>query len=165
MLFRTKFLQNITYCRRLSTLKPCTAQYPNYDFILNPENKEYIAKNIQMRKGVGDIEKVHELNQRLQQDPENDQVKDELLEAALAIPNETHPDVRQLGEEPRVIRQYKWESKHELQKVRSFDEIGRIVGGIRQQNLNPYAGLNNSRLCPRFSGNLYRKFQVLTRMS
>ncbi|VDD92017.1 unnamed protein product [Enterobius vermicularis] len=82
---------------------PLYSQRPelDFDFILDKSNLEVLKKNIQVRKGVGNIELVHSLWQQIREFPKKsggteEEYKwlwDKLYQEALLIPNMCHPDV------------------------------------------------------------------------
>lgn len=99
------------------------------DFLLDPANKAAIAFNITNRKGVGDIDKVHELGRKAKENPQDENLKQLLVREAEKIPNQSHPKALDYGDEPKVILDVPFKS--DLPKLRSFDEVARVVSGVK----------------------------------
>ncbi|XP_050099469.1 serine--tRNA ligase, mitochondrial [Anopheles aquasalis] len=86
-------------------------QQPTYntDYLLDPANADEIEGNIRLRKGVGDIRLVHELQQRLQEaatDESRRQLADRLQTELGKLPNQTHPRLLSYEGKPRLVRRY-----------------------------------------------------------
>jgi len=113
---------------------PGIPQEPELDlaYLLDPTNKEEIEVNVKGRKGMGDINKVHDLHQR--------GLTSEVIAEAARLPNRTHPEV---PKEAIVIRQraLPWRPKEELSSkgARSFEEITTLSRTIRRDNLTHYS--------------------------
>lgn len=115
----------------------------NEEYLLDIKNINEISENTKLRKGVGDINLVHDLNNQLKN--ENLSSSDKialnlkLQEAMKRIPNDTHPEVRSYGEEPKVIAYYneKPEFKH---KPLEFSEITKKLNLLRTEHLGNFAG-------------------------
>lgn len=118
---------------------------PEFDekVLLDEANVERIDENIKLRKGVGDIHKVHELNKKLMSDGLNPETKHsiaaQLHEEMRKIPNETHPDVKSYGDDPKVVSFFndKPEFKH---KALEFSEICKKLNLLRTDHLGNFAG-------------------------
>ncbi|XP_044262157.1 serine--tRNA ligase, mitochondrial [Tribolium madens] len=84
-------------------------QGPHLDiqYLCDPKNITEISQNIANRKGIGNIQRVHELNNQLQALNRNDKAYEptrlELVSEALKIPNRTHPHVSQYGDSPKTV--------------------------------------------------------------
>lgn len=76
--------------------------FPNLEesYFCDPNNKAEIAKNIKIRKGIGDIEKVLQIYSEI--DSDNDVRKELLVREMLKIPNRTHPKIVDYGETPQI---------------------------------------------------------------
>ncbi|BFZ07157.1 hypothetical protein BsWGS_10196 [Bradybaena similaris] len=67
----------------------------DWTFLLDRNNTELIANNIQSRKGLGNIQKVISLSEQLdkeQNEMDRERLRQELITEALAIPNMSHPN-------------------------------------------------------------------------
>lgn len=122
-------------------------QHANYDtdYLLNPANLPLIRDNIEHRKGIGNIQLVHELHNRIkalpaEQIPERDQLAGQLQEELRKIPNKTHPDVLAYGAEPKVIRYYNEKPKFEKGKVFEFSEMAKKMNIFRMEKLGNFTG-------------------------
>lgn len=115
----------------------------NEKFLLDKKNKDGIDDNVRLRKGVGNIHLVHEIKDKLSKLNQSDsafaalnqQLQDELRK----IPNDTHPDVRSYGSEPKVVATYNEAPKFE-HKPLEFSEIGRGLNILRTGHLGNYSG-------------------------
>ncbi len=114
--------------------EPCL----DFDYLLG--NRNEIEQNITARKHRGDINKVIKLYEESKGRPQNEGLRIQLWTEAALIPNGTHPEVRDLGESPRLVREVPWRRSPELAKVRSFEEIARILFGVRRENLAHFSG-------------------------
>lgn len=105
-------------------------------FLLDNRNIEQISENIKLRKGVGDIYKVHELKNKL---AKGEAVGDQLQEELVKIPNFTHPDVSSYGDDPKVVDYYndKPEFSHEPLE---FSDICRKLNLLRTEHLGNFSG-------------------------
>lgn len=112
-------------------------------FLLDLKNIESISDNIKLRKGVGDIHLVHDLQNQLKS---NNLSKEEEIslnarfqEELKKIPNATHPDVKDYGEHPKVVKYYneKPEFKH---NPLEFSEIAKKLNLLRTEHLGNFAG-------------------------
>ncbi|ETN67792.1 seryl-tRNA synthetase [Anopheles darlingi] len=86
-------------------------QQPIYDtdYLLDPANADQIEANILLRKGVGDIRLVHELQERLQGGVTGEsrrQLADRLQTELGKLPNRTHPRLLSYEGKPRLVRRY-----------------------------------------------------------
>lgn len=112
-------------------------------YLLNEANITKISENIQLRKGVGDIKLVHELNNKLKNEnlesEERIIIENSLQEELRKIPNETHPEAVKLGETPKAIAYYneKPEFKHEPFE---FSEICKKLNLLRNDHLGNFSG-------------------------
>lgn len=80
----------------------------NISYLCNPDNIPYIEQNIAKRKGVGDIKLVNELKSELDRMNESHSnfqiIRQNFYDELLKIPNDTHPDINNLGDEPKMIK-------------------------------------------------------------
>uniref|UniRef100_A0A8D8H4W0 serine--tRNA ligase n=1 Tax=Culex pipiens TaxID=7175 RepID=A0A8D8H4W0_CULPI len=122
---------------------------PSYDtdYLLNPANIPEIQHNIEHRKGVGNIQLVHELNSKLRSLPTNageaerSQLNDQLQAELRKIPNRTHPGVLQHGADPKVVRYYNEKpSLGEGAKVFEFSEMTKKMNIFRMEKLGNFTG-------------------------
>uniref|UniRef100_A0A182MFA0 serine--tRNA ligase n=1 Tax=Anopheles culicifacies TaxID=139723 RepID=A0A182MFA0_9DIPT len=122
-------------------------QQPNFDteYLLNPANRSNIEANIQHRKGIGDIQLVHNIHEQLSAGtalPENQRAS---LEAQLAaelgkIPNRTHPQVLEYGNEPKIIKRFNEQHKRTDRKYFQFNDICKKMNLYRMENLGNFTG-------------------------
>lgn len=123
------------------TLKRIKPKYDT-DYLTNPANFDCIKSNIINRKGVGDIEKVHSLVNKLNQTTDasvRDNVQHQLEAALNTIPNKTHPDVVDYGDCPKEIASVG--SKRNFEFVaKSFDELCSHLNILRTNDMDLYNG-------------------------
>jgi len=125
-------------CPRVKLPKP----QPNLEYLTDPHNVDKIQENIHLRKSNADIQRVQELYKQIYLYDDIHEVRSEagqaatqesLLEAAMAVPNITPDNVLQLGEENKVL--YENSFINPEFKIRTFEEIARILTGARLSNL------------------------------
>lgn len=112
------------------------------DYLLDCRNTETISANAKLRKGVGDIHLVHDLHKKLNESltAEDKTVLEQQIQDELKrIPNETHPEVRNYGDEPKIVSFYneKQDFKH---KPLEFSEICKKMNLLRTDHLGNFAG-------------------------
>lgn len=100
------------------------------DFYLDPSNTQAIRQNIKQRKSDADIDAAIEASKR-------ESCEHEVANALKNVPNMSHPDVKDLTE-PKIIFQRDFTAPD--YKIRSFEEISRILRGCRLQNLGLFSG-------------------------
>lgn len=115
----------------------------NEKYLLDETNIESISDNIKLRKGVGDIYLVHELKSQLQHENLSSDIRkglnEKLQEALTKIPNETHQDVRNYGEDPKVVAYYNEKPEFQHQPI-EFSEICKKMNMLRTDYLGNFAG-------------------------
>jgi seryl-tRNA synthetase len=115
----------------------------NEKFLLDEQNIEIISENTRDRKGVGDIYLVHDINNRLKDQSlsidARKELENQLHEELKKIPNETHPAVKNYGEDPKVVSYYNSEPvfKH---KPLEFAEICKKLNILRTEHLGNFSG-------------------------
>jgi seryl-tRNA synthetase len=113
------------------------------DYLCNVKYKSEIEKNIQRRKGVGNISRVHELHNKLQSNFLSEEKRTNLLEEfekeAMQIPNKTCPAVELYGDNPKVIKAIGNKTKFDFQP-KEFSEITRMLHLMRTDNLSNVSG-------------------------
>lgn len=117
---------------KYSKIKPAL----DVKYLLNPNNVPEIAENIILRKGVGDIHQVHST---LKDTTQEHQISEELESQLLRIPNKTHPEVRDLGDEPRILRYYNDKPVFDF-KPHQFQEIAHKNKWFRMEHLSNFTG-------------------------
>ncbi|XP_053698239.1 serine--tRNA ligase, mitochondrial [Sabethes cyaneus] len=122
-------------------------QQPTYDtdYLLNPANIAEIQSNIEHRKGVGNINLVHEINNQLKTISAGDEAERSRLNAQLqselrSIPNKTHPDILHYGTEPKLVKYYNQKPVFDGTKVFEFSEIARKMNILRTEKLSNFTG-------------------------
>jgi len=100
------------------------------DFLLDPGNLDAIRSNIKARNSYADIDKAHVLKT---EDKSFEDIEAELVKC----PNMSHPQVVNLTE-PKICHQRDFTPPDH--KIRSFDEIAKILGAARMHNLKNFCG-------------------------
>jgi seryl-tRNA synthetase len=100
------------------------------DFLLNPDNIEIIRQNIKARNSDADIDTAH----RLHADGSSEE---QILAELVKCPNMSHTQVATLTEPKLCFQRDFIPPEH---KIRSFDEIAKILGAARLQNLKNFCG-------------------------
>lgn len=149
ILLKTLMRQNCTAvssCQQI--LKPAKHKFHlsnptlNEKFLLDEKNKEIINENARLRKGVGNINLVHEINGKLKEldkrDNRYDAMNKELQDELRKIPNDTHPKVRDLVE-PKVVALFN-EMPVFSYEPKEFSEIGRSLNLLRTGHLGNFSG-------------------------
>lgn len=112
-------------------------------YLLDPKNIAEISENTKLRKGVGNIHLVHEINNRLKTenllDNERIMLEEQLLGELKKIPNHTHDDVRNYGEEPKLVGFYNEKPTYK-HKPLDFSEICKKLNIIRTEHLGNFNG-------------------------
>ena len=112
-------------------------------YLLDKNNIAKIDENIKLRKGVGDIHLVHEINNKLKDSSITDEARHELevklQEELKKIPNQTHPDVRKYEDEPKVVKYYNEEPSFKSAPL-EFSEICKKLNILRTEHLGNFAG-------------------------
>ena len=127
---------NISWIRRASD---------NLDFkyLCDRQNAVAIAKNVKDRKGIGNINLVHELQTKLNTiditDENYENLRRRFHEECLKIPNSTHPMVVEYGNDPRRV---KIANKQRIFDFvpRKCDELFKRLNMTRVDGLGPIAG-------------------------
>jgi len=127
--------ENIFFERKLSSYPCPKLELPEISldkqFYLDPSNIEAIKQNIKARNSDADIECAHRL---LAEGRDAKEVEAELVKC----PNMSHPKVADLLEPHLCFQRDFIPPEH---KIRSFDEMSRILGGaLRMQNLTHLCG-------------------------
>jgi len=99
-------------------------------FLLDSENLEKIRDNIKARLSTANIDLAHQLHKE-------GGSEDDLLAELVKCPNMSHSEVKDL-KEPRVclLKEFKYPDH----KIRNFEDISKILGGARFQNLKHFSG-------------------------
>lgn len=113
------------------------------NYLLDIKNAESINENSKLRKGVGDIYLIHDIKNQLKSEnltPDDRKTLSEKLQEELKrIPNDTSPDVRNYGEEPKVIAYYnKMPDKENT--VLDFGKIGENLNILRTNQISNFTG-------------------------
>lgn len=108
------------------------------DRYCDPSLTEYFSNNISKRKGVGNVLRVIELNNELVKKP-NEMLRRELIQELLKIPNETHAQPAEYGNDPKVIKLMGCAPKFSF-KPKAFDLLMEHSNQFRMKELTPFAG-------------------------
>lgn len=112
-------------------------------YLCNPQNKDEILRNVERRKGVGDINLVHNLKNKLENTNQSSDtytnLQKQFYEELSKIPNRTHPAVSDYSDEPKVIK-YVGDKKTFDAKPKEFDEITKRSRLIRTDHLGNVCG-------------------------
>lgn len=113
----------------------------DYDYLLNPNNRAEIEENIALRGLTGNINRVHELSSALNAEA-NPSKRDKILESLIVethnIPNKCHPDIKNYGETPKVVKPAK--KTETLFHTRETEEV---IYNFRLGRTTNYARNNN----------------------
>ena len=101
----------------------------NLDFYLDPANTAAIKQNIVARHSEADIDRVLAIHR--------DSSAGDIVKELVKVPNMSHTMVKDL-DEPRLV--YQKDYVPPTFTVRSFEEISKILGGSRLQNLAHFSG-------------------------
>jgi len=115
----------------------------DFDYLCNDKYKSEIEENIKQRKGIGSIDRVHELHNKLKNGGLSEENKvnlvNELKEELKLIPNKTCPIVTAYGDNPKVVKVVGNKRKFAFQP-REFSEITKMLHLIRTDNLSNLSG-------------------------
>lgn len=123
---------NLTTCIRGLKHKLSTIQ-PEFN-TTNLDDITAVEANIQSRKGVGNIRRIHEL--------QNDSTAESTVSLQLELrrlPNETHPAVRDYGDEPKEVQTYGTARSFGF-KPKNFAELCRKLNILRTDHLGNFTG-------------------------
>lgn len=113
------------------------------DYLCNVKYRSEIEKNIQHRKGIGNISRIHELHNKLQNtclgEENRMNLLEELKKEAMQIPNKTCPLVALYGDNPKIIKVIGNKTKFDFQP-KEFSEITRMLHLMRTDNLSNLSG-------------------------
>lgn len=115
----------------------------NENYLLDEKNIDQINENIKKRKGVGDIYLVHKIKNELKNNnltnKDKLKIKAELNEELKKIPNESHPDIENYGEEPEILAYYN-EKPDFIHSPLEFSEICKKLNLFRNDHLGNFCG-------------------------
>lgn len=115
----------------------------NIEYICDPKNVNIISENVARRKGVGNVQVVQELYSKINDKQVNgtelEGLEKQFYVEAKKIPNETHPEVTQYGNDPKIIK-YVGEKRKYNFKPLEFHEITKKLNLIRTEQLGNVAG-------------------------
>lgn len=113
------------------------------DYLCNPQHTESIQNNITSRKGVGNINLVTDLKNKLDHSNKNsnsyEDIKKRFYEELYRIPNKTHPDVFKYGETPKLVKLVNEKKKFSF-KHKDFHEITKKLNVVRTERLGNVCG-------------------------
>jgi seryl-tRNA synthetase len=112
-------------------------------YLYDNKNIHEISENIALRKGVGNIQLVHDLKRKLEHVGIDDKLyettKNELNSELLKIPNRTHPDVVHYGDKSKIVRRVGAKKEHET-APKEFQEIAKRLRLARTDQLGNFSG-------------------------
>lgn len=108
------------------------------DRYCDPNLTEHFANNITRRKGVGNISRVIELNNELKKQ-RNELLRRELIQEALNIPNDTHPEPSTYTNDAKVLKVIGSIPEHFF-KSQPFDKLVELTDQYRMKGLASFAG-------------------------
>lgn len=112
----------------------------DFSYLCEEKNKASIDLNIKKRKGVGNINRVLELHYSLgKPNSSSESIKSELLQEALLIPNQSHPDLQLYDDTPKVIREVN-EKKSYSFKPKEFSNLVKTLNLMRTENMGVFSG-------------------------
>lgn len=124
------------------TLNQIKSEYDT-NYLTNPANFDEIKSNIINRKGVGNIEHVHNLVNKLNQTVDDATTRENLqnqLQVALkSIPNATHPDVDNYGDKPMEVESIGSKRNFDF-KAKTFADLCNKLNILRTTGLGNYNG-------------------------
>ncbi|GFG35365.1 hypothetical protein Cfor_10109 [Coptotermes formosanus] len=113
------------------------------DYLCNDKYKSEIEENIKRRKGIGNIDRVHELHNKLRNGALSEEnsvdVIKEFKEELKLIPNKTCPLVAVYGDNPKVVKAIGNKRKFDFQP-KEFTEITKMLHLVRTDNLSNLSG-------------------------
>lgn len=114
------------------------------EYFCNSKNTDEINRNISLRKGVGDIQRVLDIYNTLQSttvtDIKYNQIKEELSKELQKLPNRTHPKVQQYEEECQVIKKINEKKDFSQHPALEFSDITRRLNLMRTDKLGHTCG-------------------------
>ena len=135
-------LPSVAATRYLSTKRTTRLLQANPDltYLLNPVNRNAIAENLVARLCVKDTKEAFKMLDDLQSlkkstlSVPSSENRSAMNQAALEFPNVSHPDIAGLTEPKTLFDNTKELDLYNLEKIRSFDQISRILFGSRTDN-------------------------------
>lgn len=156
-----------------------TISYPelDLDYFCNPNNFEEIVQNVSKRKGVGDIKLINEIKSKLDslsnRPTDYKQLQKQFYDELLKLPNKTHPAVKDLLDEPHIVKyigtERTFHSKplefHEIVKRLNLlrtDQLGNLAGSRSYYVLGEMAELEHALIQYTVNNLLHRGFQLIS---
>lgn len=112
------------------------------NYLTNPANFDEIKSNIINRKGVGNIELVHDLVHQLNQTSDTtirETLQKQLNVALKTIPNSTHPDVANYDDKPKEVETI-GSKRNFAFKSKSFADLCSKLNILRTSDLGNFNG-------------------------
>lgn len=114
------------------------------DYYCDLKNQANIKRNIERRKGIGDIDRVHEIYNLLKvTQPTTESyysLKETLYQQLANLPNKTHPTVETYQEDPHVIHEINVKRDFGAHKPLEFSVITNYLNLIRTDKLGYTCG-------------------------
>lgn len=136
--------------RLISNLRQCSSHSKDFmkfdlPYLCNENNLEEIQTNINHRKGVGNIKHVIDIYKQYLDAKNNNSSKVDdlgllLYEAARKIPNKTHHQVKNYGNDPKIIKLINEMPEFGDTEPLEFADIARYLNIMRTDQLGPMTG-------------------------
>ncbi|KAM3965258.1 seryl-tRNA synthetase, mitochondrial [Aphomia sociella] len=114
------------------------------DYYCNSRNTADIRKNINIRKGIGDIDRVLALYNQLtsisKSDSSHESLNRVLLKELSLLPNKTHPLVQKYDESPKIIQELNHKIDFGSHAPLEFSDITRRLNLMRTDKLGHTCG-------------------------
>lgn len=115
----------------------------NISYLCNPKNFTEISENIARRKGIGNIQLVQQLYNEMKDNELTlsnwTEVKEKFYQEVVKIPNNTHPNVINYENNPKLITYVREKPKFDFEP-REFHEICKKLNLMRTDQLGNVAG-------------------------
>lgn len=114
------------------------------DYYCNKRNILEIEKNINNRKGIGDINKVQKIFDLFKNTSSSDilyhNIKTDLYKELLNLPNKSHPVVETYKDTPKIVHQINKLKEFDDYKPLEFGEITKLLNLMRTDKLGNTCG-------------------------
>lgn len=134
-----------SFWKKLSTTFYSTVSLPDIDtvYYCDARNATEIKENIDLRKGVGDINRVLDIYSSLQNTPDGDgyhSLREDLYKELSKLPNRTHPAVQSYKDEPQLVHEINTKRNFGTYSPLQFSEITDRLNLMRTDKLGNTCG-------------------------